>query len=442
VPIHHNSGAPDSVDKELPRIKQGWPQKHTAPVPKAPIIPLTSSIFYEDIETDDDELPKSKGFFHNSKKTAKKLSGPLRDLFTSPSQSNFDRHSLPSIVDASPEGLYTNLVNSIGFTEFDRPARPTQARHEPPRPVPNDDARLQQVPPKTISKHRAKKEQTKGQMEKMGPVTEALRDSMSAAYQKGEDNDNSEMDLIDEYATDRRSDAFIPPPRNESLRPHAFAGPYALAPADMSPFDQEPEQEMVAEELEPFAVHPGTPVQINKPLPTLGLRSPLQVVEDRFLDAAEKELEAKQNMRAKEEESPPEEEYSVHGMPVELSKAKPLQQLTPFELQLQKMKIQCDVGDAKKIEMDKQVAAMKERHEQFKKDFEPYQALAKGSEIVEDDDHISIRNTIDLDEEPTVHVARAVTITRITPGMVKLVDIPPHNKVSPQYPQSPIIIEK
>jgi hypothetical protein len=387
VPVHQNSGALDSVNEERPRIKQGWPQKHTAPVPKASINQSTSSIFYENIETDhDDEPAKSKSFFHNSKKTAKKMSGSLRDLFTSPSRSNFDHSSLPSIIDASPEGLYTNFVDSIGFPDFDRPARPTQVHHEPPRPVPKNDARLQQVPPKTISKHRAKREQAKGQMKKMGPVTEASRDSMSTAYQKGEDNDNSEMDLIDEYATDRRSDAIFPP--------------------------------------------------------ALRRRSPLQVVEDRFLDVAVRELEAKQNMRVKKEESPSEDEYPVHGMPVELSKAKPLQQLTPFELQLQKMRIECDINDAKRIEMDKQVAAMKERHEQFKKDFGVYQALANGSEIVEDDDHVSIRSSIDLDEEPTLHVARAVTITRVTPGMAKLVDIPARKKVCPECRQGSIIIKK
>jgi hypothetical protein len=443
VPVHQNSGALDSVNEERPRIKQGWPQKHTAPVPKASINQSTSSIFYENIETDDDdEPPKSKGFFHNSKKTAKKMSGSLRDLFTSPSRPNFNYSSLPSINDASPDGLYTNFVDSIGFPDFDRPARPTEAHHEPPRPVPKNDARLQQVPPKTISKHRAKKEQAKDQMKKMGPVTEASRDSMSAPYQKGEDNDNSEIDLIDEYATDRRSDPIFSPPRSESLMPHAFGGPYTLTPADMLPFDQVPEQEMVAEEEESFAVHPGTPVQTNKPLPALRRRSPLQVVEDRFLDVAEQELEAKQNMRVREGESTPEDEYSVYGMPVELSKAKPIQQLTPFELQLQKMRIECDINDAKRIEMDKQVAAMKERHEQFKKDFGAYQALANGSEIVEDDDHVSIRSSIDLDEEPTLHVARAVTITRVTPGMVKLVDIPARKKVCPEYRQGSIIIKK
>lgn len=36
-----------------------------------------------------------------------------------------------------------------------------------------------------------------------------------------------------------------------------------------------------------------------------------------------------------------------------------------------------------------------------------------------------IGSDIDLDEEPTLHVAQPMTFTRITPGMVKLVDIPP-----------------
>ncbi|KAF2793970.1 hypothetical protein K505DRAFT_361535 [Melanomma pulvis-pyrius CBS 109.77] len=36
-----------------------------------------------------------------------------------------------------------------------------------------------------------------------------------------------------------------------------------------------------------------------------------------------------------------------------------------------------------------------------------------------------IGSDIDLDEEPTLHIAQPMTFTRITPGMVKLVDIPP-----------------
>jgi hypothetical protein len=47
-------------------------------------------------------------------------------------------------------------------------------------------------------------------------------------------------------------------------------------------------------------------------------------------------------------------------------------------------------------------------------------------ESEDDDDLPSLRSSIDLSEEPTIHVATAMTITRVTPGMVKLVNIPPH----------------
>jgi hypothetical protein len=49
-------------------------------------------------------------------------------------------------------------------------------------------------------------------------------------------------------------------------------------------------------------------------------------------------------------------------------------------------------------------------------------------ESEDDDDLPSLRSSIDLSEEPTVHVATAMTITRVTPGMVKLVNIPPRRE--------------
>lgn len=441
VPTHHSSGTLDGINEEQPHIKlkQGWPQQHYAPAQTAPNYQSASRVF-ENIETDDEDEPlKSKGFWGNSKKTAKKMSDQFYRLFN-PSQPDIDRISLPPIIDSTPEGLVTNYVYSIGLTDYDRS---THDYYEPlppppPRSEPKNVARRQQIPPKTISKHKARKEQ----MDRMTPVTEASHDNMKAAYREDEEKDDSEMDVIDEYADDNLSSTdFVPPQRSESLMPLAFRGPYELAPGD-----EDLGQNVAAEKEEWDAVHLGTPVQINKRLPAVVHRqSPLQAVENQFLDAAEKELEAKQHIRTKEDDSPPEHEYFVHGTPVELSKAKLLpdvegHHLTPFELELQKMRIECDVRDATRIALDKEVDVLKESHVQFKKDFAPYQALVKGSEIVEDDDHISIRSSIDLDEEPTLHVARAITITRVTPGMVKLVDIPPRKnknvKVSPVYPQS------
>ena len=79
---------------------------------------------------------------------------------------------------------------------------------------------------------------------------------------------------------------------------------------------------------------------------------------------------------------------------------------------------------------------MKALHEKMKKDFQKKDGVPSGqcnhAHKIDDDDSydglVSIRSSIDLDEEPTVHVATAMTFTMITPGMVKLVDIPPRRK--------------
>jgi hypothetical protein len=79
---------------------------------------------------------------------------------------------------------------------------------------------------------------------------------------------------------------------------------------------------------------------------------------------------------------------------------------------------------------------MKASHEKMKKDLQTKHGVPSGQcnhahgfdDDDSDDDLVSIRSSIDLDEEPMVHVATAMTFTRITPGMVKLVDIPPRRK--------------
>jgi hypothetical protein len=160
----------------------------------------------------------------------------------------------------------------------------------------------------------------------------------------------------------------------------------------------------IAEEDEPqedFKAHPGKEVDLNKVKwqqpAVVHLRGPLQTVEDRLLDAAEQELAASKAFLNK--------------------------------------------NDAARLIMDTEVAAMKASHEKMKKDFEAAKHGVRSEEPgccqgccheadddEDDDDLVSKSSSIDLEEEPTVHVAKVMTFTRITPGMVKLVDIPPRRK--------------
>jgi hypothetical protein len=182
---------------------------------------------------------------------------------------------------------------------------------------------------------------------------------------------------------------------------------YELEEDDLSSTDG-----VIIKEDEPrehdFTAHPGKEVDLNKVKwqnpAVVHLRGPLQTVEDRLLDAQELELE---NIKAK------------------LSQ-----------------------NDATRLIMDTEVADLKASHEQMKKDFTAIQEGVGSHDSgctcdhhvhddEDDDDLVSISSSIDTDEKPTVHVAKVMTFTRITPGMVKLVDIPPRRK-KPDAPTVPV----
>jgi hypothetical protein len=236
------------------------------------------------------------------------------------------------------------------------------------------------------------------------------------------------------------------PPRSESLQ--AFLH-YGLAQDDLTSADDNVMQDTDANTS---ALHSGAPVAMNnskgKQPTVLRLRSPLQAVEDRLLDATETEMElqAQKHSKVKEEESPEEEDFSMHGAPVELSKAKGKQPASEgtsaadkkchcdnVEAELEKILADINKREAERLAIDKEVAVMKEAHEKFKKEFNakyrPDQ-VSEDNDDNNDDDLPSLRSSIDLDEEPTLHVATAMPIYRITPGMVKLINIPPRKKKS------------
>jgi hypothetical protein len=381
---------------------------------------------YDNIDvSDDDEPPKTRGFWGHSKQAAKKLLG------SPPSHS-------PSVAKISRpkwEDMQTDFVDSM--TD----------------PVPAQPRR-----------NRQNKQQK--DLERMTPITEASHDDMTAAYHG--DGDSTELDVINEYTRDSRFQGELAfPPRSQSVQPFLR---YELAERDLSSPDGYYEREANDEQEPGYAMHPGAPVDIsklrNKPLPSLQLRSPLQAVEDCLLDATETSLQAKKHNMVNQDESPEEEDDSVLGTPVEFSKAKgkqPEHSSPPpagdnctsdqLEDQLQQIIINMDRHEAERLEMDKKVATMKVEHEKFRKNFyaakamyDPEKANVSDNachccdeckcigecDCVDADGLKPIRRSIDLDEllkeEPTLHTAIAMPILRVTPGMVKLIDIPPRKK--------------
>jgi hypothetical protein len=346
----HDAAGFDGIDDDMPRSRYGWPQQHSMPTLTTP-----ESLFHD--EDSDTEAPKAKGFWNKSKTISKKMSEPISSLLTPP-KSNRPMMSLPDVAGKSIKDLESDFVNSIGLNQ---PNYPIQDVPEvPDRPAPP-------VPSRRRRRRRTPKGQRK--VQPMAPITEASHDDMSAAYHYVEDS--TELDVIDEYARgDVAMGGPVYPQRTESLT-QTFANPFELSQVELLPAGEDGEDEK--------AVHPGTPVDLSKlkmqQHSGFPVQSPLQVVEARLLDVAEKEIE------------------------------------------LEKLK--------------KEVVSLKTSHETLKKEFA---AMTVGEEVVSssesdsDDDLPCIRSSIDLDEEPTLHTAIAMPILRVTPGMVKLIDIPARRK--------------
>jgi hypothetical protein len=257
----------------------------------------------------------------------------------------------------------------------------------------------------------------------MAPITEASYDDISAAYHGGEDT--SELDVISSYAHDI-------PPRSASLQPylrHGYQiasqpGEYALQDNEMSSGEEDADKTLV-EEKEKGLTDEDDDAKWHRSTPVC-LRSPLQNVEDRLLDAAEEKLK---HINIKEDYSPEEEDYLVHGSTASLSKAK--QPIAAFDDDYTQAASQ-EEFDRRFSAISKVVSGLKANHEKMKEDFAAIKKEQDKEEIdydsEDDDDLPSLRSSIDLSEEPTVHIATAMTITRVTPGMVKLVNIPPRRE--------------
>ncbi|KAF2033687.1 hypothetical protein EK21DRAFT_108817 [Setomelanomma holmii] len=431
-PVQHD-GPADGFNDLRPWIKQGWPQQHSPPnLPRS----ASSSTFAsssreskfreEDVDVDLTTPKDSNGFWNSSKKATRKMSGYFslnRPVLHQPEPAS---DSARLEFESSPphsRGLYTDNVYSIGQglddSHYVVPPRPSRAPAMPLAPV---------VPPHP---NRAAPSRPPRRRKARGPrppnvpttITEASHDNLIGAYRDGEDN--SELDVIAEYARDI-------PPRNASLqyRDDSQYGPYELEEDELSPADEDAEQVSATQEEKGGLVQYDE-AKWQRPGPVY-LRSPLQNVEDRLLDAAEQKFK---HTHIRENSSPEEEDFSVHGSTISLSKAKQPANNPVTDNSSDDYRLAATEDDSARrlAALDKIVQGLKANHDKMKEDFEAIQKkqteeeIEKEVEVESDDDSDlpSLRSSIDLSEEPTVHTAGTMTITEVTPGMVELVDIPP-----------------
>ncbi|KAK1911498.1 hypothetical protein P3342_012799 [Pyrenophora teres f. teres] len=230
-------------------------------------------------------------------------------------------------------------------------------------------------------------------VDRMTPITETSHDGLRDSYDSG-----FELDLISEYAKDSPRTSPLDSVLTKTLS--STSANYELGDDDLSSTDGTTKEET---EFEDLLMHPGHKVDVDteecQDPHRLHLRGPLQTIEDRLLDATEAQLKA-------------------------------------TNAQLNAYKNLLDMNDWQRRITDAAVAKVKAEHEAFKEEFakttrewsleQQEKPDKKGSG--DDNDLPSIRSSIDLDEEPTVHIATAMPIMVVKPGMVKLIDIPPRKK--------------
>jgi hypothetical protein len=334
----------------------------------------------EGIEPD---TPKSKGFWGNTNKKAQRMLGMLPSAaYSARREADMERVAAVSLAQRLQGNTDTYRSGEAELHGHSHPLLPVEPK-------------LPEAPRRRMRKKIPK------ELEKMVPITETSHDELRSSYKS--DEHNPELHAISEYA---RSPFKALPLRPHDLSLLTTGIRYELEEDELSPTDQVIEEEAEGEE-EDFAAHHGNAVDVKKnaraqPM-MYHLRGPLQTVEDRLLDEAEAQLA--------------------------ISKAAQNQ------------------NDADRLILDTQYAGLKASNEVMKAEFAAMQRRyvapeecrrcdGADSQDDDDDDLISICSSIDLDEEPTVHVATAVPFIRVTPGMVKLVDIPPRRK-KPDAPPAP-----
>lgn len=340
--------------------------------------------------------PKSKKFWDTSNMKAKRLLDLLPLIGVGPKRASDDPLAASSSSLTYSEGNTEHVYRSDGG-QYSHPDLPLTAR----RPGPS--RRTRKKVPKSL--------------DRMSIITEASHDEPGVVYRDSEHDD--ELEVISEY----EHPAF--PPRSASLLPRSHTEytltsgvDYELDDDDLSPTDYVDEEEEAEEETTQVDLS-----QLKWQHPTtVPSRGPLQMVENRLLDVTE------EDMRRLEA----------------TMKQHDVADLDDPEGHVARLQDAVNKNDATKLHVDAAVADLRASHEKMKSELEASKQRAiafdqpdhvcdaeHSDDDDEDDDLVSLRSSIDLEEEPTVHVAKEMTFTRITPGMVKLVDIPPRKKKDP-----------
>jgi hypothetical protein len=270
-----------------------------------------------------------------------------------------------------------------------------------PRPVPP-------VPKRDHMRRKALKT-----FKRMSPITEASTESLRPVYRK--DEVVAELGVISEHEGDQtpHDTSVLPKSYSELMLDPAFE----LDKDDLSPTDyfydenSSTSDEDGDEDEDEDGVDPGFKVDLKRMCrqnnDLLYLRSPLQTVEDAYLDATEDDmrLEARRMAQARLEE--------------------------------------------KKQSMDMDIEVLRREQERLRLQFSTYKAstvadqqpVPASNASSAGEFQISPDSDIGSDEEPTVHKAELASFTRVAPGAAKLVQIPPRKMKIPVSHNSSSISE-
>lgn len=445
-----DNSALDGVDEQDARSAHEWRHQQSmpylGPTYRAPGNDLFGDLIVESDEDEERKGTKSKKFWKSSKKTEKKKSVTS---FTS----HFGTRENTSPTDYPPPDYLLSHSTTFDANYFgDRYAHVSTEQRSPERAqshgIPHASAsHSQSSRGKNRKSRRNRKEQTF--VDKMTPITEASHDKMSSAYH--DDEDHNELDVISEYeGDDTSSGGRVPPPRTQSLQ-SSYGGPFALSAADLSSSEEVTDKDGDEDAKPVPANYKGKSGrkdenQTQKPL-MFHLRSPLQNVEDRLLDAAEKELQTKEPSN-KGEKKASEEDAAAHESLTESTTAESSSSVyrnshaqgtesswtAPAGVVVDVLQRRITNLQAEKMLLDFQVSQLRASHEQMKEDFQPCADRVEESRQdaeegdAEEDETVSIRSSIDSDYNPTLHTAIAMPMMRIPAGTVRLVDIPARRK--------------
>lgn len=325
------------------------------------------------------DLPKAKKFWANSNRKAQQMLGLLPSAATSSKrEADMERAAAASLVRRTEDDSDAYYSSDSELHAHSRLLHPA-ARLAPETPR----RRMRKRIPKSL--------------DKMAPITETSHDELRSSYHVNEQC--PELGVISEC--EQFSPSSKPP------LPQLYTEPlltsdvmYELEADDLSPTDQVVEEGDGDGEVQ-SAVHPGDEVDVNhvgdQQATGFRFRSPLQTVEDRLLDEAEAQLAI---VRTRQNEN-----------------------------------------DATRLMLDTNYAALMASNKTMKMEFATAKQNMASEERErfdgadsEDEDSISISSSINLDEE-------VMTFTRITPGMVKLVDIAAKTRkpLAPLAPTAPAV---